>query len=281
MKTKFLILFLIIANISLFAQTTIHNGQKVSGKWTKSGSPYIVEGEAIVPDGKTLTIKPGVEVQFKTGENIDYRYDDGDLNPNFDVGCLRIEGKLIAKGKKTKMILFTNKGKYNNWGNIFFVNSKDNYMEYCHVEYAQYLRLVTEDDNATGAISFVHSGGTIKNCIVSSSWTGINCKQESMPEIINCVVTNNEYGIEANSDSKPNVINTIVWDNAESFYVNPGAAIKISYSLIQDDYLIEGLYDKGNNVFDKNPKMDNNFSIKESSPCYKTGEKGVNIGILR
>jgi hypothetical protein len=35
----------------------------------KKGSPYIINGEAIVPSGKTLEIKPGVVVRFKTGES--------------------------------------------------------------------------------------------------------------------------------------------------------------------------------------------------------------------
>ena len=281
MKIKFFIIFLIVGNLSLFGQTTVHNGQEVFGTWNKSGSPYIIEGEAIVPEGEVLTIKSGVEVKFKTGNDIDYRYSDGSLNPNFNVGCLRVEGTFIAKGKKNKMILFTSKEKYGKWGAIFFVNSDDNYMTYCQVEFSQHLRSVTEDDNATGAISFVNSSGTVENCIISNSWTGINCKQGSEPEIINCVVTDNEYGIEANSDSKPNIVNTIIWNNVNCFYINPGATVKISHTLIQDDFLEEGVYDKGNNILGKNPLMNNKFELRESSPCFKTGLKGKNMGVLK
>lgn len=287
MKTKFITIILLFASFGIFAQTVIHNGQKVSGKWTKGGSPYIIEGEAIVPEGETLTIKPGVEVQFKTGDDIDYRFYEGDLNPNFNVGCLRVEGTIIAKGKKKKMITFTAKDKYGNWGNIFMVNSKDNVFEYCLVEKAQYMRSVIGDneysgldiDNATGGITFIKSDGIVKNCVVTKSWSGINCKQGSKPDIINCTVVNNEYGIEANSESNPNVVSTIVWDNGTCFYVNPGANIKLSYSLIQDDFLEEGVYDKGKNILGKNPNIDSKFNLNDNSPCIEKGEDGVNMGI--
>ncbi|MBN2891649.1 MAG: right-handed parallel beta-helix repeat-containing protein [Bacteroidales bacterium] len=279
MKFKIITLLLLFAGMNLFGQTVIHNGQEVSGKWTKSGSPYIIEGEAIVPDGEKLTIKPGVEVQFKTGTDIDYRDYYGDRNPNFDVGFLRVNGTIIAKGKKNKMILFTSKDKYGKWGNVFMENSSDNIFEYCHVEKSQYLRSVTEDDNATGAISFIASSGIVKNCIIENSWSGINCKQKSMPEIQNCVIYNNEYGVEANSDSKPNVVNCIIWNNATCFYINPGASIKISYSLIQDDFKEEGLFDKGDNIYGKDPRLDGNFKLKDNSPCIKKGKDNSNMGI--
>ena len=64
MKTKLLLALLIFSQF-VFAQTTISDGEEVSGTWNMSGSPYVVEGEAIVPIGATLTIKPGVVVKFK------------------------------------------------------------------------------------------------------------------------------------------------------------------------------------------------------------------------
>jgi hypothetical protein len=279
MKSKLLVLVGIFLCSSIFAQTTIKNGEQVSGTWTKSKSPYIIEGEAIVPAGKTLKIKPGVEIKFKTGENTDYLDEDGFLNQDFNVGFLRVEGVLIAKGKKNSLITFTGTNKYGKWGNVFFYNTKDIVLDYCKFENAQYLRAVVEDDNSTGAITFINSTGTVTNCIATKSWTGFNCKQGASPKVSNCVFYDNEYGIESNSDSKPTVINTIVWNNANCFYINPGATVKISYSLLQDDYLAEGVFSKGELILSKDPKLDNLFKLKEYSPCIKSGEKGANMGI--
>lgn len=44
---------------------TIVPGGNVSGTWTASGSPYLVQGKILVPSGQTLTIQPGVQVIFQ------------------------------------------------------------------------------------------------------------------------------------------------------------------------------------------------------------------------
>lgn len=272
-------LLLLIISISTFAQTTISDGEEVFGTWKKSGSPYIIEGEAIVPAGKTLKIKPGVEVKFKTGDDRDYRI-DGELNPYFNVGFLRVKGTLIAKGKKNKLITFTHKEKYGYWGNVFFENSKDNHLKYCKFEFAYYMRTVVETDNGTGATSFWKSDGLVEHCIYEGNgWTAINCKQNSNIEIKNCTVTNNEYGIEANSQSAPEVTNCIVWKNrTQDFYVNGNSMPKLSYSLLTSRDLPSGISNKGKNIYGENPNLDGNFKPKKGSPCIKAGEKGKNIG---
>jgi hypothetical protein len=281
MKTKsFLLIFVLFSNL-IIGQTIIHNGEKVFGTWTKSQSPYIVEGEVIVPKGKVLTIKPGVVIKFKTGNNIDYYFSDGTRNFGCDVGFMTVEGTLIAKGKKNKPIIFTKNEKYGQWGNIHFVNTQDIEMEYCIVEFAQYMRLVVPDDNATGAITFINSTGTVENCLITNSWSGINCKQKSTPVIKNCLITNNEYWIEANSESRPKIINTIVWNNKNTFYINPKASINLSYSLVGTDELPEEVYNKGHNILNKNPLLDKDYKLKKNSPCKKAGENGKDIGILK
>ena len=277
MKTNFFLLFLIFSQ-ALFAQTTINDGEKISGTWNKSGSPYIVEGEAIVPRGKTLTIKAGVVVKFKTGNDRDYRI-DGDLNPYFNVGFLRVKGTLVAKGKKKKPILFTHDSKYGNWGNIFFENSKANHLKYCKFEYGFYIRMITEDDNGTGVTSFYNSSGIVENCIYENNgWAAINCKKNSNPLVKNNTIIDNKYGLECNSRSVPEIINTIFWNNETCFYLNGSSRPKISYSMIQDSFLLDGIKDNGNNVFRKDPQLDKDYKPKTKSPCKKTGENGKNIG---
>lgn len=279
MKKTLTFLALLIFSLPIISQTIIENGQNVSGTWTKSKSPYLIKGEAIVPAGQTLNIKAGTVIKFATGENIDYRDADGYKDNTFDVGFLRVKGTLNAKGKNKSMILFTHDNKYGKWGNLVFDNAESVYLDYCDIEFCQYLRAITEDDNATGAVSFINCTGIVKNTIITDSWSGINAKQGGHPQISNCVVYGNAYGIESNSDSKIKVINTIVWNNETQFYINPGASIIISYSFLQDDNLISGVYNKGNLILNSNPKMNSDFTLKTGSPCIKSGEKNVNLGI--
>jgi len=278
MKIKLLSLLLFIST-SILAQTTISDGEEVSGTWSKSGSPYIIEGEAIVPRGKTLKIKPGVEVKFKVGDDRDYRVND-DLNPYFNVGFLRVEGTLIAKGKKNKMITFTHNSQSGYWGNVVFVNSRDNELKYCHFEFSYYIRSVVPDDNATGAVSFINSSGTVENCLfVKNGWTAINCKQNSNPQVTNCTVTNNNYGIECNSKSVPKISNTIIWKNkTQDFYVNGSSMPHLTHSLLTDYGMPDGVINDGKNIYGKNPKLDSNYKPKKDSPCKKAGSNKKNIG---
>jgi len=281
----FIPLLLCISGIS--SQTVIQDKQEVYGTWKLKGSPYIIEGEAIVPEEKTLVIEPGVIVKFKTGENRDYTI-DGKENGAFDVGFLRVHGTIKAEGSKNKLITFTRFGGNGFWGNIE-INSRsnDNLLKYCWIEASHYVRGVVADtyDNATGAVSFFNSSGTIENCLfISNGWTAFNCKEGSTPIFRNNTLVDNEYGLECNSGSAPIIINTIIWNNSNPFYVNQGSNPHISYSLIQPPGIVVDLKDDGNNIIGVAPEfidpINNDYGIKTSSPAYKKGKGGVNIGAL-
>lgn len=276
---RMLVLFLALGLNSLTAQTVITDKQEVSGTWTKKGSPYYVMGEAIVPKGKTLKIKPGVEVQFKTGTNREYS------SSSFDLGFLRVNGTLIAKGSKKEFIRFTRKGREGNWGNLVFTSgSSVNKLSYCIVEHSYYVRSVTEDDNATGGLSFIASYAEVDNCLlVNNGWTGVNCKQTSKPLFRHCVIARNEYGVECNSASTPDFVNCIIWANENAFYTNGKSHPRFAYCLIQESTLDEDFIDGGNNIYKLTPGFydpaGGNYWVSKSSPAYGKGLKGANIGL--
>jgi len=287
MRQTLLSFAMLLLGTSLFAQTSIKHKQEVYGTWTKGKSPYIIEGEAIVPDGKTLIIEPGVEVKFKTGEERDYSV-EGVKNENFDVGFLRVNGTIKAEGTKKKLITFTRFGGTSFWGNIAINSrSEDNLLKYCWFEYSYYVKGVITNTgaNATGAISFYNSNGKVENCLfINNGWTAFNCKEGSNPIFKNNTLVGNEYAIECNTGSSPTITNTIIWTNTNTFYVNTESHPKISYSLIQGSSLVEGMRDNGNNIFGTAPEFTdpeaNDYSLKKSSPAYKKGEGGDNIGAL-
>jgi hypothetical protein len=72
---------------SLHAQTIVETGV-IQGEWNKSGSPYIINGDIVVPENSSLTIKPGVEIRF-TGYY-----------------SLLVNGTLYASGLKKEPIQF-------------------------------------------------------------------------------------------------------------------------------------------------------------------------------
>ncbi len=283
-KLSFIIIFLFVY-ASLIAQTRIKDKQEVFGTWKKGKSPYIIEGEAIVPQGKTLKIKPGVVIQFKTGTNRDYsQY--GEKIDDFDLGFLRVNGKIIAEGKPGNLIKFTRYGNSGNWGNVHIkTDEKDNLLKYCLFEHSYYIRGIIEGDNATGAISFHASTGTVENCLfLNNGWSAINCKESSSPNLSNLTISGYEYAVECNTNSSPNITNSIIWQTMNAFYINSGSKPSISYSLVQGDKLPSEIIDAGNNLLGKAPDFTNapegNFSIKTSSPAYKAGKGGQNMGAL-
>jgi len=87
---KYNILFLLIftlSNFSISAQTSVPSGL-VSGQWTLSQSPYIVEGSIIVAPFTTLSIEAGVHVIF------------------YDTISLTVHGSLLANGNASDSIYF-------------------------------------------------------------------------------------------------------------------------------------------------------------------------------
>ena len=278
-KISLLMAVLFIYQISN-AQTVIKNGDYISGTWKKSGSPYIIEGEAIVEVGKTLKIKPGVVVKFKTGgEQRDYPESD------FSMGFLRINGVLLAKGKKGSEITFTRKETYGNWGVIQIADrTNSSVLSYCKIEHSMYIRSIVSGDNATGAISCYKSSPTISNCVITYSWSGINCKENSSPIVKNNTITENEYGIECNTNSSPKIENTIVWNNSNSFFFNGESAPSFSYSLIQENPAKFGVEDNGTNIIGANPYFidasQGNYNLRKDSPAKGKASNKGNIGAL-
>src|SRR5947207_10974675 len=74
---------------SSIAQTNVSGFINANTTWNLAGSPYIVVGNAIVSQGYTLTINPGVVVKFDSAKTI------------------QINGKLIAIGTVASRITFT------------------------------------------------------------------------------------------------------------------------------------------------------------------------------
>jgi len=74
--------------VIVFADTVIQPGD-VNGSWTEVNSPYLIEGEITIPDGETLSIEPGVLVEFQGH----YKF--------------HVQGRLLAIGTISDNIVFS------------------------------------------------------------------------------------------------------------------------------------------------------------------------------
>ena len=144
-----IIILFFIVNTGL-AQIEIPAGN-VSGTWIETSSPYNINGEITIADATTLTIEPGVVVEFQGH----YK--------------LIVEGVLLAIGTESDTIEFTvndTTGLFNTeittggWHGIRFINNTSvdsSKIVYCKIQYGK----ATDGDSGTGIED--DKGGAIYN----------------------------------------------------------------------------------------------------------------------
>ena len=185
------ILLVILLNQGLLA--TEVSGD-VSDTWTKSNSPYIVTGNIRVPDGDTLSIEPGVRVEFQKGTPNGYEFN--------------VSGTLIAIGAPSDFIIITSNEaipEKGNWRGIHALPST-NYIDlnYCEIHYAQ----TAIECDTISQISL--SNVEINSC----SNAGIYIKEcLSDIEIIGCIIQEcTSYGIliETSKSTRVTLLNNLI-----------------------------------------------------------------------
>lgn len=194
MKTFKFILFLAIMlnGTFLFAQTEVPSGL-VSGTWTQSGSPYLIQGSIQIADGNTLIIEPGVRVEFQGP----YK--------------LNVKGRLLAIGTLQDSIVFTKDTSLNTpydpmqptledstyWRGIVLDNvstSNDtSKLVYCKIEFINGSQATTCYGGITlnNYSKVIISHNTISNCSGNVYGAGIYCYNGASPVISYNLITNN------------------------------------------------------------------------------------------
>ncbi|MCD4652511.1 right-handed parallel beta-helix repeat-containing protein, partial [bacterium] len=116
-----LTVFMLVSVSSGQAQTYVGGWINSDETWIPGGNPYIAINNISVAEGVTLTIEPGVEIQF----------DDGNK--------LNAHGNLIAVGTLTNPILFTSSQTSalpGDWGGIHtWATCNSSGLEHCIIEY--------------------------------------------------------------------------------------------------------------------------------------------------
>ncbi len=139
---------------------TIVNGGVVSGSWTASGSPYLIQGDISIPVGSSLSIGPGVTVRF-----------DGTYK-------LEVGGNLVCTGTADSLIRFTAQDTTAGWQSIRFSNTggginQPSSFHYTNFSYGRAIHGATGADplNFGGAVWADNAGTlTFGNC------TFLRCK---------------------------------------------------------------------------------------------------------
>lgn len=156
---------LLFLGLFLHAQTNVQGN--VSGTWTASASPYHVIGDISVSAGQTLTIEPGVIVNF------------------MGYYSFMIYGTLNAAGNADNQIHFTSgqvSPAADDWNMVSFESGSgsNSIISYSILEYGKW------------AIRCNYSSPTIShNTIRNNLFRGVNCNYSSSPVIANNTFQNN------------------------------------------------------------------------------------------
>ncbi|HPG39431.1 MAG TPA: T9SS type A sorting domain-containing protein [bacterium] len=145
--------------LALFAMISTTNAQtdipgaNVSGTWTLTNSPYMINGEITIPDSATLTIEPGVNVIF-TGH---YKFN--------------VQGRLLAVGTEQDSIYFTAQDQAAGWHSIRFINTPvhndTSKIIYCSLKYGK-ANTGNDLDRCGGAFSIKNfSKVLISHCLIA------------------------------------------------------------------------------------------------------------------
>jgi hypothetical protein len=182
MKNSILTIAAILLTCSFISAQTIIPAGNVSGTWTFAGSPYLVQGAIMVPNGSTLTIEPGVTVNFQGP----YK-----LYP---------QGRILAVGTAADTITFTSADTTLGWLGIQFdytpITNDTSRFNYCKLQYSK----AAGNGGAFFILGFskvVISNSCISNCRTDSypGGGGIQCSGSS-PIITHNIITYNmtSYG---------------------------------------------------------------------------------------
>ena len=179
-KNYFFILFVVVllSNITLSA-TSFETSGTISSNTTWTGVDTVkVTGDITVNNGITLTIDPGIYVEFQGH----YK--------------LEVDGQLLAIGTSYHMITFTAANHSTGWNRIVFnytpTTNDSSKIVYCQLEYGKAIY-----GNKGGAI-YIRSFEKllVSNCFLSNNYAeydggAIHCRYADI-KISNCTLENND-----------------------------------------------------------------------------------------
>ena len=208
MRTKFLLFILtmlLAASITTCYGTlpvgavTWVEGHLTSNTTWVSNDTYRVIGDTYVDSGVTLTVTPGVRVEFADGFS------------------LKVEGSLNATGTPTEPIVFTSSRTQpapGAWGGIEFrANNSGHFtLEYSRIEYANYAIVINSPADET----------IVQNEFVNNSESGIHIYGYSNATITGNTIIFNKNGITSEEAVVSNVRivnNTISQNTGEGMFI--------------------------------------------------------------
>jgi hypothetical protein len=216
----------------------------IKSNTTWSGE-VLIKGDVEVAKGATLTIMPGTVIRFARIEPYgpaNLHGKDTGYNFAFERAELIVRGKLLARGTKENMIVFTSaegSPHAGDWGAINFQDSSENIIEYCDISYAD-----------TG----VHGHGvqaSVANCYLHDNGVGVGFKDVE----------------QYRTRGSMNIFNNRIIGNGGGVLCGKGTRSAISHNEISNN-TIYGIF--GKMAYSANVKLNNIVRNEKGVILYAT-----------
>ncbi len=212
---------------SASAQTTVPGGNIVNQTWTKAKSPYIVQGDVTVPDGASLTIEAGVEVQFPGGDNMG-------AGEYLDQTEFKIDGALSVNGTAAEPVRLvgtgSSAGQRAQWFG-FQIGPSATQASFEHVEIRNAnvgirnhsvgtaLQVSDTHITATSSAVAIYAGDvTLQRLIVDDCDQGVYSSGDASVHLVNSIIrrTNDAVWLSLINGASPShdIVNCTITDNA-------------------------------------------------------------------
>ncbi len=256
MRLTLLLSILIVAQM-LFSLTNVPSGN-VSGTYTLSGSPYMINGDITIQNGQTLTINPGVQIIFS------------------GLYKLKVDGRIVAIGTAVDSIKFTTTGTSTKWKGIRFYNTSatndTSFFNYCILENGDASGNALSIDNSGGALcTTAFSKLHIEHCRFSNNSASVSggaCFFDQTDLIIkNCIFSYNSAsssggGLTSTSSNVPYTVNKIRIYNS-AFNHNYGGWGGGAYIQSSTESIVQNCTIDANSSYNGGGIM-----IKDSQDCF-------------
>ena len=201
------------------AQTNVSGGIFTNTTWTLANSPYIVTGNIVVFPGKTLTIEPGVEVQFVS----DMTFNTGNMI------YLEIRGNLVANGTASDKIKFrsTTGAAYTDWYGINVKTSQGASFQMSNFELKNsFYGLMADTDLGNNTYTF-------DNCVFENNNYAIQLNAQCVYN--NCLFKGNNVGQATQMVSGSLTANNCEFRNNIASFTYVNGPISVSNCLFEDN----------------------------------------------